>query len=88
MNYPVIDPAATGAHINTLRKARGYSVSYLRDYFGFSTTNAIYKWLRGDALPTLDNMFALSVLFGVPINDIIVADHTVGHTEETMRVSC
>lgn len=74
MDYPVIDPAATGNRINTLRKARGLSVMYLRDYFGFATTNAIYKWLRGDALPTLDNMFALSVLLGIPINDIIVPE--------------
>ncbi len=76
MNYPVIDPEATGARINTLRKDRGLSVLYLRDYFGFSTTNAIYKWLRGEALPTLDNMFALSVLLDIPVNDIIVETGT------------
>jgi len=47
-------------------------VSFLRDYFGLSTTNAIYKWLRGDSLPTLDNMLALSTLLNITINDIIV----------------
>lgn len=78
MSYPIINPAATGDRINTLRKARGLSVSYLKDYFGFSTTNAIYKWLRGDALPSLDNMFALSLLLDVPVNDIIVADRKNG----------
>ena len=36
------------------------------------STNAVYKWLRGDCLPTLDNMLALSTLFGLPINDMIV----------------
>lgn len=77
MDYPVIDPVATGNRINLLRKERGYSVLYLRDYFGFSTTNAVYKWLRGDALPSLDNMFALSVLIGVPVNEIIVAERNV-----------
>lgn len=74
MSYPVIDPVATGSRIDTLRRSRGMSVSYLTDYFGFATTNAVYKWLRGDTLPSLDNMFALSMLLGVPINDIIVAD--------------
>ena len=73
MSYPVIDPVATGRRIDALRRARGFSVPYLRDYFGFSTTNAIYKWLRGDTLPSLDNMFALSRLFGVTMNEIIVA---------------
>ena len=47
MSYPVIDPVATGARINTYRIDRGFSVASLREYFGLSTTNAIYKWLRG-----------------------------------------
>lgn len=72
MNYPVIDPVATGVRINTFRKDRGYSVASLRDYFGLSTTNAIYKWLRGESLPSLDNFLALSILFDVSMNDLIV----------------
>lgn len=73
MEYPVIDPAATGENINRIRKERGYSVAYIRDYLGFATTNAIYKWLHGETMPSLDNMFALSVLFGVGINEIIIS---------------
>ncbi|MGZ7279965.1 helix-turn-helix transcriptional regulator, partial [Streptococcus pyogenes] len=60
-----------------LRKAKGYSVPFLKEYFGFATTNAVYKWLRGETLPSLDNMFALSVLFGIPMNDIIVASEVL-----------
>ena len=74
MNYPVINPVETGRRINRLRKSKGLSVPYLRDYFGFSTTNAIYKWLRGDTLPSLDNMSALSLLLGESVNDILVAE--------------
>ena len=74
---PAIDPEATGTRINELRKAKGYSVPFLKEYFGFATTNAVYKWLRGETLPSLDNMFALSVLFGIPMNDIIVASEVL-----------
>lgn len=49
-----------------------FSVAYLKEYFGFATTNAIYKWLHGESLPSLDNMVAMSVLFGVSMNDIVV----------------
>lgn len=72
MGYPVIDPSATGTRINELRKDHGMSVAALRDYFGFATTNAVYKWLKGESMPTLDNMIAMSVLFGIPVNDIVV----------------
>lgn len=72
MSYPVIDPVATGNRIDTIRKDRGYSVADIRDYLGFSTTYAIYKWLHGTSLPSLDNFLALSVLFGISMNDMIV----------------
>lgn len=71
MDFPVIDPVATGSRIDTLRKNNGFSVADLKEYFGLSTTNAIYKWLHGYTLPSIDNFVALSVLFGVSINDMI-----------------
>lgn len=70
--FPVIDMAATGRNISELRKARGYSVSYLQDYFGFEAPQAIYKWQKGQSLPSIDNLYALSCLFEVSIEDIIV----------------
>ena len=72
MSYPVIDPVATGDRINALMKEMGFSVAYLKEYFGFATTNAIYKWLHWESLPSLDNMVAMSVLFGVSMNDIVI----------------
>ena len=72
MNYPVIDPVATGERINTLRMNRGLSVASMKEYFGFSTTYAIYKWLKGESLPSLDNFLALSIILDVSMNDLIV----------------
>ena len=72
MSYPVIDPVATGNRIDALRRVRGFSVAYIRDYLGFSTTYAIYKWLHGTSLPSVDNFLALSVLFNISINDMII----------------
>lgn len=53
MNTPVINMAGTGHNIRQLRKAAGITVSDLQKAFGFSTPQAIYKWQRGDALPTI-----------------------------------
>ena len=65
---------ATGQRISDLRAAAGMSVKDLQDVFGFGTPNAVYKWQRGLALPTVDNLVVLSAVFGVPIDDIIVVD--------------
>ena len=78
MNFPSIDMVATGQNIVRLRKATGLSVKDLQDIFGFATPQAIYKWQRGTAMPTIDNLVALSVVFQVRIDDIIVVDAVAG----------
>ncbi len=69
---PVIDMTATGKNIIRLRKSAGMTVRDLQGIFGFSTPQAIYKWQRGAAMPTLDNMVVLAAAFGVSIDDILV----------------
>ena len=71
-SYPVIDLSATGANIERLRKARGLSVRDLQDYFGFEAPQAIYKWQKGQSLPSTDNLYALSILLEVSIEDILI----------------
>ena len=71
--FPVIDLPATGANIRRLRQSRGLSVRDLQRFFGFEEPQAIYKWQRGQSLPTVDNLYALSTLLDVPMNDILVA---------------
>jgi len=73
---PVIDMTATGQNIIRLRRQAGLSVKDLQAVFGFSNPQAIYKWQRGQALPTLDNIVILAAVLGVGIDDIIVCDST------------
>ncbi len=73
MNHiPVIDMAATGINITRMRINAGLTVKDLQDIFGFSTPQAIYKWQRGTALPTVDNLVVLATVFGVRIDDILI----------------
>ena len=69
---PVIDMAATGMNILRMRQSAGLTVKDLQDIFGFSTPQAIYKWQRGTAMPTVDNLVVLAAVFGVTIDDILV----------------
>ena len=72
-SYPVIDLAATGENIIRLRKAKGYTVAELQEFFGFEAPQAIYKWQQGKTLPSTDNLFALSQFLGVRMEEILVA---------------
>lgn len=71
-DLPVIDTIATGRNIKKLRLDAGLTVGGLQELFGFSTPQAIYKWQRGEALPTLENMTILARLFRQPMERILV----------------
>lgn len=70
---PVINVTATGANIARLRQRAGISVRQLQTIFGFSTPQAIYKWQRGAAMPTVDNLVVLAAVFGVTVDQILVS---------------
>ncbi len=71
-SLPSIDMEATGVNIVRMRKKTGMSVQDLQRIFGFSTPQAIYKWQRGTAMPTLDNLVVLAAVFGTTMDAIIV----------------
>jgi transcriptional regulator with XRE-family HTH domain len=87
MIFPVIDMVETGTNIKTLREQNGYSVHDVQDYFGFDQPQAIYKWERGETLPSVDNLYALSSLLGEPMKNILVPtsytvySHIGGHNQ-------
>lgn len=70
--YPAIDLVKTGQNITRLMEQNNIKVSDLQEIFGFEYPQAIYKWKRGDCLPTIDNLLVLSVVFKTTIDKIIV----------------
>ena len=70
--FPVIDMVETGRNIKALREQNGYSVQDVQLYFGFDQPQAVYRWQQGETLPSVDNLYALSVLFGAAMKEILV----------------
>ena len=74
MNYPVLDLKATGERINQLSKDNNLRVTDVAEYMGFESTQAVYKWQRGESLPTVDNLYALSRLLHTSVDDILIGE--------------
>lgn len=74
MLVSAVDMKMTGKKIASLREERGISVRELQRMLGIATPQAIYKWQRGETLPGIENLAALSRVFGVSINEILVVD--------------
>ena len=74
---PTINMVATGKNIVRLRENAGLTVKNIQDVFGFATPQAIYKWQRGTAMPTVDNLVVLAAIFDVTVDQILVVDTDV-----------
>ena len=75
-NLPFINTVATGQNINRMRTAAGLTVRDIQEVFGFTTPQAIYKWIHGTAMPTIDNLVVLAAILGVTMDEIVVVDDT------------
>lgn len=74
---PLIDMRATGQNIEQLRRKAGLSVTDLQEKLELAFPQAIYRWQRGETIPTVDNLIILADVFGVTIDDIIVRNKMI-----------
>ena len=64
----------TGKQIKKLLMENGYTVKDVQRAMGFENPQAIYKWISGRSLPSIDNFVILSRLLHTSIEDILVVD--------------
>ena len=64
----------TGRQIKKLLVENGYTVKDVQNAMGFENPQAVYKWISGRSLPSLDNFVILSRLLHTSIEDILVID--------------
>ena len=82
--YPVIDMRATGAHIKELMNTREVTVQDVQEAMGLASPQAVYRWLRGSNMPSVDSLFALSRYLDVSMEDVIV-EKAAYHRQNTSR---
>lgn len=71
-SYPCIDVVETGKNIKNLCKRNGLTIKNLQDEFGFDSPQAIYKWIWGKCLPSIDNLVILARLLNTTIDKILI----------------
>ncbi len=77
-SVPVIDVEATSQNLKRLREERNIKVSEIQKSLNMTYPQAIYTWENPDEkiLPTLDHLVALSKIYEVPIDEMIVIKYT------------
>ena len=77
--YLSIQPKKTGERIRKLLLEKGYTIREIQGAFGFENPQAIYKWLSGKSLPSIDNFIIFSRLLHTSIEDILVIDGDISY---------
>ncbi|MBQ3664917.1 MAG: helix-turn-helix transcriptional regulator [Lachnospiraceae bacterium] len=67
----IIDMEETGNKLRRYVTACGYSVKDIQYYLGLSCPQPVYRWYKGDNLPSVDNLLRLSELFHVHMEDLL-----------------
>lgn len=72
-NYPTIDLPKTGRRMKELCAARQITAKDLKERLHLGTVQAVYHWFGGERLPNVDNLFAMSRILKVSMDDLVVA---------------
>lgn len=69
--FPLINKQETGVNLHRIMDMRGITPKDVQEYLGLGCVQSVYRWIDGVNMPTIDNLYALSELFQVPIDAIV-----------------
>lgn len=85
-----IDMVATGKHFTKILNESGFTDRELSAIMGLSV-QSINKWRHGHNLPDIENLFILSRLLGMKVDDLLVPqaeiDNDVGVEDDSTSFS-
>ncbi len=70
--YTSMDMVMTGHLIKRLVSEAGFSVTDVQEKLGLSCPQPIYRWYKGRNLPSVDNLYILSGMLGLHMEDLLI----------------
>ena len=70
----VLDMVKTGQNLKRIMQLKGYTVKDIQEHLKLSTPQAIYHWFDGKSMPTIDNLYALSDLFCISVDTMLIGN--------------
>ncbi|MEZ3463554.1 MAG: helix-turn-helix domain-containing protein [Lachnospiraceae bacterium] len=79
--YMTVNTKLSGKKLQNAIKNSGYSIRELQDMLDLSCPNPIYKWIRGETLPSTVNLYRLSHILQIPMEKLLAAESVTIHRE-------
>lgn len=70
--YISLDLVLTGQKIHSAIINSGYSVRQVQEMLNLSCPQPIYRWIHGYTLPSVDNLYRLSKILCVRMEELLV----------------
>lgn len=80
--FPTINKKETGVNLRRIMDMRGVKPKDIQEYLGFGCVQSVYRWLDGVSMPTVDNLYALSKMLQVPMEEFRRAQAEVEQKKE------
>ncbi|MDE6619171.1 MAG: helix-turn-helix domain-containing protein [Lachnospiraceae bacterium] len=80
--YISLDVRLTGQRIHDVMIERGYTVRQIQEILDLSCPHPVYKWIHGCCIPSTDNLYRLSKILGVSMEDLLVEVGTGDKVDE------
>lgn len=81
-SYRYIDLEKTGKHLESLIRKRGYTVRDIQQILHLSCPQPVYRWLRGQILPSVDHLYVLAEVLQVHMEELLVTSLKISEWEK------
>lgn len=85
---PGINKKASGLKLRRIMDAQGITVKDVQQYLGLGSVQSVYHWLNGISMPTVDNLYAMSELLQVSMDEMVCGNRTRGTAEAGFETEC
>lgn len=70
-DYIAIDLVKTGMKIREMIEDSEFSVKYIQEKLHLACPQSVYRWMSGLTLPSIDNLYMLSKILNVQMEDLL-----------------
>lgn len=67
-----LDMRMTGQVLKQMIRKKGYTVSEIQKELSLSCPQPIYRWINGQTMPSIDNLYKLSMILDVHMEDLVL----------------
>lgn len=71
--YTSLDMVQTGKKLHYIFIKNGCTVKDIQFFLNLACPQSIYRWLKGQTLPSIDNLYRMAEIFQIHMEDMLVA---------------